>query len=282
MNRTQRIAAAAASALVMGVVAAGCGGSDDKGSGDENVTLRVNVFGNFGYEDLYKQFEADHPGVKIVETAEGDLGQYNTQLTQQIAAGSGAGDVVAIEEGQVVNFLQSRRQVRQPPGPRLRRAQGPVADLEVRQRATTADGETTIGLGTDVGGLAMCYRTRPVREGRPADRPRRGRRAVADVGRLHRHRREVPGRHRRRQGPLHRRGHQHLQLDPDAGRRRDLLRHATTSSSSTRNPAVKDAWDLASRDDRRRALREAAGRSPTSGTPASRTARSRRSPARPG
>ncbi len=38
------------------------------------MTLRVNVFGNFGYEDLYKQFEEDHPGVKIVETAEGDLG----------------------------------------------------------------------------------------------------------------------------------------------------------------------------------------------------------------
>ena len=39
------------------------------------MTLRVNVFGNFGYEDLYDQFEKDNPGVKIVETAEGDLGR---------------------------------------------------------------------------------------------------------------------------------------------------------------------------------------------------------------
>src|SRR5262245_12327336 len=99
-----------AAALVLGLVAvpalAGCGSGDDDGaSGD--VTLRVSDFGNFGYAALYKQFEKDHPGVKIVESAEGDLGQYNTQLTQKIAAGSGAGDVVAIEEGQIVNFLQS-------------------------------------------------------------------------------------------------------------------------------------------------------------------------------
>ena len=35
----------------------------------------------------------------------------------------------------------------------------------------TADGKQLIGLGTDVGGMAMCYRTRPVRKaGLPTDR----------------------------------------------------------------------------------------------------------------
>jgi cellobiose transport system substrate-binding protein len=93
LHRT--LAAVAAAGLTFGLAA--CGGSG--GSGDGETTLRVNLFGRFGYAELYKQFEKDHPGVKIVETAEGDLGQYNTQLTQRIAAGSGAGDVVAIEEG---------------------------------------------------------------------------------------------------------------------------------------------------------------------------------------
>ena len=46
-------------------------------------------------------------------------------------------------------------------------------DVEVAAAAPRPDGKV-IGLGTDVGGMAMCYRTRPVREGRPADRPRRG------------------------------------------------------------------------------------------------------------
>lgn len=157
MNRTQRIAAAAASALVVGAVAAGCGGSDDKGSGNEDVTLRVNLFGQFGYKDLYKKFEADHPGVKIVETAEGDLGKYNTKLSQQIAANASAGDVVAIEEGQTVNFLQTADKfvnLQDHGYDQLKDAYLPY----VANAATSADGKTTIGLGTDVGGLAMCYR----------------------------------------------------------------------------------------------------------------------------
>lgn len=157
MNRTQRIAAAAASALVVGVLAAGCGGSDSDGSGSEKMTLRVNLFGQFGYKDLYKKFEADHPGVKIVETAEGDLGKYNTKLSQQIAANAAAGDVVAIEEGQTVNFLQTADKfvnLQDHGYNELKDAYLPY----VANAATSADGKTTIGLGTDVGGLAMCYR----------------------------------------------------------------------------------------------------------------------------
>ncbi|VXB31647.1 extracellular solute-binding protein [Aeromicrobium sp. 9AM] len=158
MNRTQRIAAAAASALVVGVLAAGCGGSgsDSEGSGG-NVTLRVNLFGQFGYKDLYKQYEKDHPGVKIVETAEGDLGKYNTKLSQQIAANAAAGDVVAIEEGQTVNFLQASDKfvnLQDHGYNELKDAYLPY----VANATTSADGKTTIGLGTDVGGLAMCYR----------------------------------------------------------------------------------------------------------------------------
>jgi cellobiose transport system substrate-binding protein len=144
----------------LAVMAAGltaCGNDDNGAASGGETTLRVNVFGNFGYEDLYNQFEADHPGVKIVESAEGDLGAYNTKLTQQIAAGSGAGDVVAIEEGQVVNFLQT-------PDSFVNMQDHGSNDMKDQwlpwkyDQATTADGTTTIGLGTDVGGLAVCYR----------------------------------------------------------------------------------------------------------------------------
>src|SRR5438128_2288648 len=106
-NVRSRIAALGVLAVAAVPVLAACGGDDGNSASGGDTTLRVSVFGNFGYADLYKKFEADHPGVKIVESSEGDLGAYNTQLTQKIAAGSGAGDVVAIEEGQVVNFLQS-------------------------------------------------------------------------------------------------------------------------------------------------------------------------------
>jgi cellobiose transport system substrate-binding protein len=150
-----RVVVGLAVLVVAGASLTACGG-DGNAAGDE-MTLRVNVFGNFGYEDLYDQFEKDHPGVTIVETAEGDLGQYNTQLIQKIAAGGGAGDVVAIEEGQVVNFLQSADKFVnfQDHGSNDKKDQW--LDWKYSQ-ATTSDGKTTIGLGTDVGGLAMCYR----------------------------------------------------------------------------------------------------------------------------
>jgi cellobiose transport system substrate-binding protein len=150
-----RVGIGLATLLVTGASLSACG--DDSDAAGDEMTLRVNVFGNFGYEDLYDQFEKDHPGVTIVETAEGDLGQYNTQLIQKIAAGAGAGDVVAIEEGQVVNFLQSADKFVnfQDHGSNDQKDQW--LDWKYSQ-ATTSDGSTTIGLGTDVGGLAMCYR----------------------------------------------------------------------------------------------------------------------------
>jgi cellobiose transport system substrate-binding protein len=157
-GRRVRGVGAFGAAVVVAAGLAACSGDSADASGDgEDVTLRVNVFGRFGYADLYEQFERDHPGVTIVETAEGDLGQYNTQLTQRIAGGSGAGDVVAIEEGQVVNFLQN-------PDNFVNLQDFGAADERDQwldwkfDQATTADGEYTIGLGTDVGGLAMCYR----------------------------------------------------------------------------------------------------------------------------
>jgi cellobiose transport system substrate-binding protein len=169
-GRTARRAFAAMTVAGMAATLAACGGSQggDGGEGEE-TTLRVNLFGRFGYEDLYEQFEKENPGVAIVETAEGDLGQYNTQLTQRIAAGSGAGDVVAIEEGQVINFLQNPDNF-----VNLQEAADPDASqwLDWKwDQATTAEGDYTIGLGTDVGGLAMCYRTDLFEEaGLPTDR----------------------------------------------------------------------------------------------------------------
>jgi cellobiose transport system substrate-binding protein len=156
LNRT-RLTALIGSLVLAGTALAACGGDDGGDEAGEDMTLRVNVFGNFGYEELYDQFEKENPGVKIVETAEGDLGAYNTALTQKIAAGSGAGDVVAIEEGQVVNFLQSPDKFVNFQDHGSNEQTDQWLDWKYKQ-ATTADGTDTIGLGTDVGGLAMCYR----------------------------------------------------------------------------------------------------------------------------
>src|SRR4026208_261462 len=63
-----------------------------------DVTLTVSLFGDFGYHDLYKQYENAHPGVKITEQIQ-DYGTHHTQLAQHIAVGAGAADIEAIEVG---------------------------------------------------------------------------------------------------------------------------------------------------------------------------------------
>jgi cellobiose transport system substrate-binding protein len=154
-GRRARLALAtlAASALLVSA----CG--DDSGSdSDGQITLKVQNFGLFGYKDgLYQQYMKDHPNIKIVEQAEGDITKYTNALTQHIAAGSGAGDVVAIEEGAIIQFLQAKDRFVNMQDYGSNDMKGNWLDWKYKQ-ATTADGSYTIGLGSDVGGLAMCYR----------------------------------------------------------------------------------------------------------------------------
>src|SRR6185369_17635188 len=100
LRRRSLAAVAILATAALGLVA--CGKSDDGNTGTsaEQITLNVDVFGNFGYEELYKQYMASHPNIKIVERGTGSqLGDYTQQVTQRLAAGSGLGDVIAVEEG---------------------------------------------------------------------------------------------------------------------------------------------------------------------------------------
>jgi cellobiose transport system substrate-binding protein len=163
LSRT-RGGAAAAMFTALTLALAGCGGDsggDASAAGGKDskdkVTLRVSLFGRFGYTDLYEEYKRANPHITIVEAAEGDLGKYTQQLTQRIAAGSGAGDVVAIEEGTVIQFLAGADKFVNFQEHGSNEMKDQWLDWKYEQ-ATTKDGKTTIGLGTDVGGLAMCYR----------------------------------------------------------------------------------------------------------------------------
>src|SRR5262244_780506 len=104
-TRRRRLEAAMfAAAAVLAPLTACCSNID---TGNGKITLTVDIFGDqgFGYDDLYKQYEAAHPNVTIKERGKGlGLGDYNTRLTQWMASGAGAGDVVALEEGTLVQF----------------------------------------------------------------------------------------------------------------------------------------------------------------------------------
>ncbi|MEV0426222.1 extracellular solute-binding protein [Micromonospora sp. NPDC050495] len=176
--RRRRLAAIAVASAAVLVAATACGddssGSDSKSDGP--VTLVVDVFGDqgFGYEELYKQYEADHPNVKIQERGKGlGLGDYNTRLTQQITAGSGAGDVVALEEGTIVQFYAQADKFVNLADQGANELKGNFLPWKWEQ-GSTPDGKV-LGLGTDVGSMALCYRSDLFKAaGLPTDREQVG------------------------------------------------------------------------------------------------------------
>jgi cellobiose transport system substrate-binding protein len=160
--RSPRTAALGLGLAAVLVAATGCGGDDDSpaatGGGGDQVTLTVNVFGNFGYADLYKEFQASHPNIKIVERGTGsDLSNYTPALTRNLAAGSGAGDVVALEEGIMIQLKEQAQNFADL---------GEYGANDDRSNflpwkfegGLAPDGKKVIGLGTDVGSMGMCYR----------------------------------------------------------------------------------------------------------------------------
>ncbi|GAA1395789.1 ABC transporter substrate-binding protein [Catellatospora coxensis] len=169
-NLRRRSFAAIALAAAVTLGAAACS-SEEPGNGTtEQITLNVDVFGNFGYEELYKQYMAEHPNIKIVERGTGSqLDAHNQQLTQRLAAGAGAGDIVALEEGVIISYLDKANLFTDLGEFGAKDLAGNFIPWKFQQ-GTTADGKI-LGLGTDVGSMAMCYRTDLFKKaGLPTDR----------------------------------------------------------------------------------------------------------------
>ena len=125
------------------------------GSKAEQVTLTVSLFGDFGYKDLYKQYEQAHPGVTIKESIQ-DFAVHHSNLAKSVATNAGAADVEAIEVGFIAQFkAQPDRFVN------LRQyGAGALKDRWLNWKWAQGLGRKgeVVGLGTDVGSLAICYR----------------------------------------------------------------------------------------------------------------------------
>lgn len=173
--RVARTVLAATLAGLLAAAATGCGGGDEDASGgSKDITLVVKTFAGFGYEELYKEYEASHPGIKIKEENVAKLGDYLPKLQQWMAAGSGAGDVVALEEGILTQFMAKPDQFVNLLDHGAGSLEGNFLEWKWKQALTT-DGKTLVGLGTDVGAQGMCYRKDLFAEaGLPTDREKVG------------------------------------------------------------------------------------------------------------
>lgn len=172
--RLRRTLLATAMAATL-TAAAACGGaSDDQQSASGPLTLVVKTFSQFGYDALYKQYEASHPGVTIKEENIGKLGDYTPKLQQWMTAGSGAGDVVALEEGIISQYIAKPDKFVNLLDKGADSLKPDYLDWKWNQ-ALTSDGKTLIGLGTDIGAQGMCYRKDLFQKaGLPVDRDQVG------------------------------------------------------------------------------------------------------------
>ena len=121
-----------------------------------NITLTIDVFGDFGYHDLYQQYMASHPGITIKEDTE-DYAPHHTALAQHLATRAGADDIEAIEVGFIAQFAAEPQffvDLRQY-GAKGLKSRYPSWKWD---QAVARNG-SLIGLGTDVGSLGICYRT---------------------------------------------------------------------------------------------------------------------------
>ncbi|WP_432119953.1 extracellular solute-binding protein [Streptomyces sp. bgisy032] len=162
MRARKAVVLAAVASLGAGLLA-GCaddGGNDSgsSGGGDGKTVITLGLFGTFGFKEagLYEEYEKTHPNIKIQENVTERNENYYPALVNHLTTNSGLMDIQGVEVGNIAEVVATQAGKLED----LSKAPGVKKDnyLDWKwQQATTKDGQT-IGLGTDVGPMAICYR----------------------------------------------------------------------------------------------------------------------------
>lgn len=164
-RRSHRLMAFTAVAALTTGLLAGCASDSDDGSSNSNdsggnakgkTTLTIGTFGVFGYKQagLYDEYMKLHPNISIKENVTTRTDVYWPKVLTRLQAGSGTDDIQAIEVGNITEAVQTQADKFVDLGKDVDKSQW--LDWKNAQ-ATTKDGKL-IGLGTDIGPMAICYR----------------------------------------------------------------------------------------------------------------------------
>jgi cellobiose transport system substrate-binding protein len=154
-RRLRQAAAVAIAAFTALSVTAGCNKSNTPAPGSKPAKLCVDTFGQFGYDDLVKQYQTQ-TGITIELRKTQQLGDYRNKLVRFLATRKGACDVAALEQGIISEMKLS-------PNNWVDLSKYVPASLGNNylkwkwEEGKAADG-FLMGLPTDTGSLAMCYR----------------------------------------------------------------------------------------------------------------------------
>ncbi|YCK41883.1 extracellular solute-binding protein [Actinomadura sp. ATCC 39365] len=161
-----------ASLLALATACGGGGGSpatEASAKPGEKIKLSIGLFGDFGFKPLYEEYKKTHPNIEITEAVT-QFNDHHNNLVKRLATNAGAGDVEAVEVGYVSTFTSQPGKFVDLKQYGLDKRQGDYLDWKWQQ-GLSKDGQQLLGLGTDVGGLAMCYRKDLFKKaGLPSDR----------------------------------------------------------------------------------------------------------------
>jgi cellobiose transport system substrate-binding protein len=157
-------------AATLVVTACGSNSSDTSANGGAgtgpcgttaDTTLTVGLFGTFGFKEngLWDQYHQVCPNITIKEDDVEQSADYWTRLKTRLASGSGLDDVQGIEIGFVADVVANHADqfVNWNDVPDAAKLKSEFFPFKW-QLASTSDGTKTVGLGTDIGPEAICYR----------------------------------------------------------------------------------------------------------------------------
>ena len=152
-NSRRTTAIAIAGAATLALVATGCSATPGA-STDEEITLTLATFNNFGYDDeLLAEYEELHPNITIEHTIAATSNDARANYFSKLGAGSGLADVEAVEIDWFAELLQYSDKLYDLSSDTV---DGRWVDWKA-EAATDADGRL-IAYGTDIGPEAVCYR----------------------------------------------------------------------------------------------------------------------------
>ncbi|KQS68738.1 ABC transporter substrate-binding protein [Modestobacter sp. Leaf380] len=180
MSHSRRAQALTGAVLAVALLTAGCGGSDasdEPYDPDAPVTLTVGTFGTMDLDNsgLYEEYMELHPNVTIEQNNIAQSAAYYQSLQTRLAAGSGLDDIQGLEIGFIADVARNHADsfVDFASLDNADELEGNFYDWKWGQ-ASTDDGRV-LGLGTDSGPQAMCYRTDLFAQaGLPTDREQVG------------------------------------------------------------------------------------------------------------
>jgi len=138
-------------------------------SGGETIELSFWTLGNVNYEELAKEYMAEHSNIKITIQNTGDQTAHHNNLTTALSANSGAPDIFQLEIGFMERFINAQDKFHNLNDLGAADLKDTYLDWKWQQASST-DGAFQIGLPTDIAPTVAYYRVDLVEEaGLPTD-----------------------------------------------------------------------------------------------------------------